>query len=133
MTTANPSVFLVWGGTFRSNAHAWPQGREPTPSDIIPGTLEVHGPFPAAADAHRRWADQTRRSVDICAHRMIVVEVEDPAAWAMELLAWKMKHAGVGFTLQHQNDALWLAVLKGTAPPLPDRWCGMPLHLDETR
>jgi hypothetical protein len=77
-------LFYVWGGLFRDSDAAW--SPEPKAADLI-GPLEFYGPFENEADAERAWLGGTRRSVDSCAHRLIVASLtEDEApAWVERL------------------------------------------------
>lgn len=80
------SEFYLWGGVFQNNSLAWalPQ---PQPADIEAGTLEVHGPFRTETEARKAQKEFTMRNVDICAHRILVHEVDasEAAAWRMSL------------------------------------------------
>ncbi len=66
--------FRVWGGIFRSiDAACSPMHQ---PGDIIEAA-EEYGPFETEAEADRVWLGQTRRNIDIAAHRLVVEPIQD--------------------------------------------------------
>lgn len=66
--------FRVWGGVFRSVGAACAPA--PQRSDIIEAA-EEYGPFETEEEADRIWLGQTRRKIDIAAHRLVVEPVQD--------------------------------------------------------
>jgi len=77
-------AYYVWGGLFHSTEAAWAPA--PNPADLI-GPLELYGPFATEAEAEREWLGGTRRSVDSCAHRLIVTRLPeaDAPVWVEQL------------------------------------------------
>ena len=76
-------TFAVWGGRFRDTATAW----LPTagPGDIL-DMFQISGPF-SRAEADQACMEGIRRNVDVCAHRMLVVDLGSKSyeSWAAEM------------------------------------------------
>lgn len=70
--------FWVWGGRFRSVAHAC--AARPSASDIVDGHVRL-GPL-TRAEAEREWQALSRRGVDTAAYRVLISDGEPPPASA---------------------------------------------------
>ena len=64
-------TFAIWGGRFRDTATAWTLGAGP--ADVL-DMFQLGGPF-TRAEADQACLEGIRRNIDICAHRMLVVEI----------------------------------------------------------
>lgn len=68
--------FWVWGGRFRSVAHACVP--EPSAADVVGDHVRL-GPL-TLVEAEREWQALMRRGVDVAEYRVLIADREPPPA-----------------------------------------------------
>ncbi len=73
-------TFAIWGGRFRDTATAWTPSAGP--ADVL-DMFQIGGPF-TQPEADQACMESIRRNMDVCAHRMLVVDLgpRSYADWA---------------------------------------------------